>query len=236
MAKELPKYGEAPSRGERGLGEALGLGIIGALSSIGFIPALIIILGVLGIGIVLSIIFLPILLAGAVAVFSYYLAKAADLKGMQMFLAPLVAGVGALILFNYVDISLFSMSSPLAGGAMSAAGYSPQEASAQLFGIGEMAKLLQLLVALLVLLMVVVGILSLRMLGGKPGHIFAGFASLVLVGVVVGDWFDIGIPGLATNLSGSAGSSPMLASWGVIAVAIIVGTVVTLALAKKGVE
>lgn len=193
---------------------AAGLGIIGALSSIGFIPALIILLGLLGVGIALAVIFLPLLLAGATAVFSYYLARAAGLKGAKMFLAPLVAGVGALILFNYVDISLFSMSSPLAAGAMGAAGYSPQEASAQLFGMGEAAKLLQMLVALLVLLMVVVGILSLRTLGGKPGHIFAGFISLLLTGVVIGDYFGIGVPGLATNLSGAAGASATFASVG----------------------
>lgn len=173
---------------------AAGLGLFGALSSMGLVPLLVTILIGLGVGLFLIVYFAPILVAGGLAVFVYYLGKWAGLKKSRLLFASVMAGLGSLIVFNFVDITLFSY-------GVTAAGKS--DVSAQLFGIfdgiSKVTKLIQMIIGLSIVMFVLLGLFGIRMIGGSAGSMFAGFVGLLFGGVLIGDWFDISVPGLLAS-------------------------------------
>jgi len=207
-----------------------GLGLLGAASSLGIAPVLIGALVALGISLVLIVYFLPLFVAGATALLGYFLAKWSGLRKGKLFLAAIVSGVGALILFQFVDVTLFSM------GLM---GYGPQaqalSVKGQIFGIGgalnDLVKILQLLLGLMVVVLVLVGIASLRALG-EPGAIFAGAVAMMFTGVLISDMFNIGVPGLAVGTA--VGPPPLQSAWVGILLALVAGIAVMCLATSKG--
>lgn len=174
---------------------AAGVGIVGMLLSLGLVPALIIILSLMAVGIVLIVYLLPILLAGAVAVFAYYVSKEAGLTGMKMVGAVFMAAIGSLLLFTLTDITLFYMNSlsPVTGNLAT----STSVGKAQFLDfLGDAVRIVQLIFGMLVVVFVLT---ALQIIGkfGDAGSVVVALGSMFFVGIIVSSYFDIRIPGLA---------------------------------------
>lgn len=168
--------------------QAAGLGILGALLSLGIAPVLAIILGLLAVGIVLTAYFLPIILAGVIGGVVFYIAREAELRGINLVLAPVIAALGSLALFSFTDLTLWSMS--LVGQTMGA------EAQWSIFP--NIARILQLILGIIVTGFVLLSLLVIRAVGESGiADAVVGFGAAVFTGVVLSSVFDLRVPGLS---------------------------------------
>jgi len=202
---------------------ALGLGALGIALSIGIVPTLIIILGLLAVSVVLIAYLLPVILAAVVGGITFFISRKAGLTGIKLVGATLVAALGSLVLFSCTDFTLWGMSvaSSVAPQTVSAAG------RAQLFGFGNIVKILQLMLGVVITGFVLLALLMLRSAGmGRLGDAVVGLFAAFFVGIIASSLLNLQIPGLATGVSAqgvgilvsgiigfAVGSAVMYSSW-----------------------
>jgi len=177
---------------------ALGLGALGIALSIGIVPTLIIILGLLAVSVVLIVYLLPVILAAVVGGITFLISRKAGLTGIKLVGATLVAALGSLVLFSCTDFTLWGMSvaSNVAPQTVSAAG------KAQLFGLGKIVRILQLMLGIVVTGFVLLALLMLRSAGvGRLGDAVVGLFAAFFVGIIASSLLNFQIPGLATGVS-----------------------------------
>ena len=186
---------------------ALGLGALGIALSIGIVPTLIIILGLLAVSVVLIAYLLPVILAAVVGGITFFISRKADLTGIKLVGATLVAALGSLVLFSCTDFILWGMSvaSSVAPQTVSVAG------KAQLFGLGKIVRILQLMLGIVVTGFVLLALLMIRSVGiGSIADAVVGLFAAFFVGIIASSLLNFQIPGLATGSrrKASAFSSP----------------------------
>jgi len=202
---------------------ALGLGALGIALSIGIVPTLIIILGLLAVSVVLIAYLLPVVLAAVVGGITFFISRKAGLTGVKLVGATLVAALGSLVLFSCTDFTLWGMSvaSNVAPQTVSATG------RAQLFGLGKIVRILQLLLGIVVTGFVLLALLMIRSVGiGSIADAVVGLFAAFFVGIIASSLLNFQIPGLATEVSAqgvgmlvsgiigfAVGSAVMYSSW-----------------------
>jgi len=205
---------------------ALGLGALGIALSIGIVPMLIIILGLLAVGVVLIVYLLPVVLAAVVGGITFFISKKAGLTGIKLVGATLMAALGSLVLFSCTDFTLWGMSvaSNVAPQTVSAAG------RAQLFGIpspNAIIRILQLMLGVVITGFVLLALLMLRSVGASSlVDATVGLFAAFFVGIIASSLLNFQIPGLATGVSAqgvgmlvsgiigfAVGSAVMYSSW-----------------------
>ena len=177
---------------------ALGLGALGIALSIGIVPTLIIILGLLAVSVVLIAYLLPVILAAVVGGITFFLSKKAGLTGIKLVGATLMAALGSLVLFSFTDFTLWGMNvaSSVAPQTVSAAG------KAQLFGfLGNIVRILQLLLGIVITGFVLLALLMLRSVGASSlVDATVGLFAAFFVGIIASSLLNFQIPGLATGV------------------------------------
>lgn len=187
---------------------ATGLGILGLVGAVGLMPVLAAVLILAGVGLALMLYLLPITVACVVAYITYRLGKAIGLKGMRLFLAPVVSAVGAVVLFQFADFTLWSLGM---GASLSGSVQAQATARGPLVGwVDNIINMLHLLLALLVLGFLFLGAVSIRELGGDPGALTAGVFSLLIAGIAISTAFDVRIPGLTAGTTAEPTHLPLV--------------------------
>lgn len=196
---------------------AVGIGLIGLVLTVGVTPVLVALLIALGIGITLTVYFLPVVLSASVGGFVFIVSwKIADLKGIKLIVPPLIAGAGALMLFTFTDLTLWGVSSAESFGVSGQ--WLVEDIKTIITG---MVKTLQLFVGLAILGFLMLALLIFRAVGGPAGASCAavGLMASFISGVAVSSVFDYQIPGLAENASASQGAGFL----GIVLASVIVG-------------
>jgi len=178
---------------------ALGLGALGIALSIGIVPTLIIILGLLAVSVVLIAYLLPVILAAVVGGITFFLSKKAGLTGIKLVGATLMAALGSLVLFSFTDFTLWGMSvaSTIAPSATAA---TAEKAHAMF--LGNIVRVLQLLLGIVVTGFVLLALLMIRSVGiGSIADAIVGLFAAFFVGIIASSLLNLQIPGLATGVS-----------------------------------
>jgi len=178
---------------------ALGLGALGIALSIGIVPTLIIVLGLLAVSVVLIAYLLPVILAAVVGGITFFISKKAGLTGIKLVGATLVAALGSLVLFSCTDLTLWGMN--VASNVAPSATAATAEKAHAMF-LGNIVRVLQLLLGIVVTGFVLLALLMLRSAGvGRLGDAVVGLFAAFFVGIIASSLLNFQIPGLATGIS-----------------------------------
>lgn len=178
---------------------ALGLGALGVALSIGIVPVLIIILGILAVGITLTVYFLPIILAGVVGVLTFYISREAGLTGIKLVGATIIGALGSLVLFSFTDLTLWGMNlvSPITATSVGKAQF--------LDFLSDSVRLLQLVLGIVITGFVLLMLTMIRSTGeGAIADSVVGLIAAFFVGIVASSLLNFQIPGLAEGISTQA--------------------------------
>ena len=162
-------------------------------------------------------------LAAVVGGITFFISRKAGLTGIKLVGATLMAALGSLVLFSCTDFTLWGMSvaSNVAPQTVSAAG------KAQLFGLGKIVRILQLMLGIIVTGFVLLALLMIRSVGiGSIADAVVGLFAAFFVGIIASSLLNLQIPGLATGVSAqgvgmlvsgiigfAVGSAVMYSSW-----------------------
>jgi len=203
---------------------ALGLGALGIALSIGIVPTLIIILGLLAVSVVLIAYLLPVILAAVVGGITFFISRKAGLTGIKLVGATLVAALGSLVLFSCTDFTLWGMS---VASSVAPQSVPATAGKAHAMFLGNIVRVLQLILGIVVTGFVLLALLMIRSVGiGSIVDAVVGLFAAFFVGIIASSLLNFQIPGLATGVSAqgvgmlvsgiigfAVGSAIMYSSW-----------------------
>jgi len=127
------------------------------------------------------------------------LSRKAGLTGIKLVGATLMAALGSLVLFSCTDLTLWGMS---VASSVAPQTVSATAGKAHAMFLGNIVRVLQLLLGIVVTGFVLLALLMIRSVGiGSIADAVVGLFAAFFVGIIASSLLNFQIPGLATGVS-----------------------------------